>query len=111
MNDILDLVFNYNRKLVEYNICNEKFDNLNKNIDYLMSNEETKQMAESMKSSVDIMNEKVNELNKEKEQLKHEFLSKVNTLSSEDKEKLLNTLESYSNMDETYTTIYEEVKE
>ena len=110
MDEVLDIIFNYNRKLVEYNICSEKLENLKKNIEYLKSNEETKVMAETMSSSLNIMNEKIEVLNKEKEELKKDTLNKIKNLNETEKEELLNRIEIYSKMDPTYNIIYDEIK-
>lgn len=110
MDETLDIAFKYQRKIVEYNICSEKLENLKKNIDYLKSNEETKVMAETMSSSLDIMNEKIEVLNKEKDELKEELNNKINTLNDSDKEEFFKYLETYSKNDTTYQTIYNELK-
>lgn len=110
MDETLDIAFKYQRKIVEYNICSEKLENLKKNIDYLKSNEETKVMAETMSSSLDIMNEKIEVLNREKEDLKEELNNKINILNDSDKEEFFKYLETYSKNDTTYQTIYNELK-
>ena len=110
MDEILDIIYKYQRKIVEYNICSEKYDNLKKNINYLMSNEETKLMAETMKSSVDIMDEKVKEISKEKEEIKKDIFDKVSKLNDSDKEELIKRLEAYTKTDSTYNDIYNEIK-
>ena len=110
MDETLDIAFKYQRKIVEYNICSEKLENLKKNIDYLKSNEETKVMAETMSSSLDIMNEKIEVLKKEKDELKEELNNKINTLNDSDKEEFFKHLETYSKNDTTYQTIYNELK-
>ena len=111
MNEALDLVFNYNRKIVESNICNDKFENMKKNIELLKENPETKPIADSMGSSVTIMQEKVEVLSKEREELKEDLLNKVSTLNDTDKEELFKYLETYSKNDPTYQTIYNELKD
>jgi len=110
MKDIMDLAYDYNRINREYGVYNEKLESGKKNLEYLKENNMDQVIIQSSEMAINTMSSMVEEKRKEKDFKQLELFNKIDSLSKEEKNEFLNTLDAYSKMDDGFISILEEIK-
>ena len=110
MKELLDLVYDYNRILREYNVYNEKLESGKKNLEFFKSNNMDQTIIQSSEMSINTMSSMVEEKKKEKDSKQQEIFNKVDNLNEEERVEFFNTIEAYSKMDDGFISILEELK-